>query len=136
MLDIDMLIANADDTGGCEKQYDIEALFKNATAPRRRYGLHGEVRVRKLSESELKELRERPVNTYGGSLRYKEPKWYLRPITIKAGVVLRLMDEATDACDFIQRLSQHYGGIFISYKRASEIAYNAYVRHADTDITF
>ena len=136
MLDIDMLIANADDTGEREQTYDVGALIKSATAPRRRYGLHGEVRVRKLTADELKALRKRPVNTYGGGTRYKEPKWYLRPITIKAGVVKRLIEQSTDACDFIERLSQHYGGIFISYKKANEIAYNAYVRQSDTDITF
>lgn len=136
MLDIDMLIANADDTGEREQTYDVGALIKSATAPRRRYGLHGEVRVRMLSADELKALRKRPVNTYDSIPRYKEPKRYLRPITIKAGVVNKLIEQSTDACDFIQRLSQHYGGIFISYKRANEIAYNAYVRQSDTDITF
>ena len=136
MLDIDMLIANADDTGEREQTYDVGALIKGATAPRRRYGLHGEVRVRMLSADELKALRKRPVQTYGTIPRYKEPKRYLRPITIKAGVVNKLIEQSTDACDFIQRLSQHYGGIFISYKRANEIAYNAYVRQSDTDITF
>lgn len=132
MLDIELLLSETK----LAKRGDVNELVKQITKASHELGRHGEVKVRKLTADELKALQKRPVNTYDSIPRYKEPKRYLRPITVKAGVVMKLLERSTDACDFIERLSQHYGGIFISYKKADEIAYNAYVRQSDTDITF
>lgn len=129
MLDIEVLIANAESEPMC----DIAVLIANATSVCERHTRNGAVHTRKMSKRELEAARKRPMRDYGPTLRCKELRRYQRPYTICAGVVNRLLKEATDADDYMRRLREHYGVAF-SYDTIMRATERAYLRQEDTEV--